>query len=740
MRTEPDTSAVTLENCAREPIHIPGHVQSHGALFAFTAAGEVTYLSDGAAAFLGVAVPALGEALTASHFDGQPIVATSIAELAAAASTDAFLPQHHEIELAGRPFDLILHRSGENVVAEFETQSQTAAAAASFAIKAHRGMDKLRRQSSIQSLLEVAVEEVRQLTGFDRVMGYRFGHDGSGDVVAEARREHLTPLLNQRYPASDIPEQARRLYVVSTLRLIADVKSQPVPVRGATAAPLDMSHCVLRSVSPVHIEYLTNMGVGASMSISIIVNGELWGMLACHHMMPRLVPYATRMACDVLAQILASSVQTITAAEHAKRVARASQLRTELNTRVLQGSDSSSAMLAMGDELLAVLNASAAIFHESGKTTVHGPLPMPAAKALIEWLAAQPRQPENHLIARDRLSGLEAPLVEGLGKFCGFLAGRFDEFSDSWLVLLREEQVETVAWGHRPAKNVAVGPLGARLTPQGSFDVWWETAKGVALPWIAADIQLARGLFADLARTAALRNAELSKAKDLMMAVLGHDLRSPLATISMAAHVIGKTSDRNEQMSQRIQSSSGRMQRLISQALDISRLQAGLGLGFNPVQTDVSALVDGLVDEVATAHPGTDFVKFIVRGLWADIDPDRVSQMLANLLSNAHHHGTGTAPVEVVVDGDDQRVRIEVRNPAPALPPSVADNLFTPFKQNAQENLRNKGGLGLGLYIAHQIAQGQGGTLVYSYEESDAQGPASERTGGKVVFIATLAR
>ncbi len=697
-------------------------------------------MSEGAGAFLGVAVPALGESLTPAYFDGQTDIGAAIGEVAAMPVSDGFLPQHHEVELAGRPFDLILHRSGENVVAEFEPQSQTAAAAASFAIKAHRGMEKLRRQSSIESLLEVAVTEVRQLTGFDRVMGYRFGHDGSGDVVAEARSEHLTPFLNQRYPASDIPAQARRLYVVSTLRLIADVRSQPVPVKALTSEPLDMSHCVLRSVSPVHIEYLTNMGVGASMSISIIVDGHLWGMLACHHMTPRLVPYATRMACDVLAQILASSVQTITSAEKARRVARASQLRTDLSARVLQGSDSSNALLAMGDELLAVFDASAAIFHESGRTAVHGTLPVPAARALVDWLAAQPREPGNHLIARDRLDGLDASLALALGSFCGFLAGRFDEFSDSWLVLLREEQIETVAWGHRPEKNVEVGPLGARLTPQGSFDVWWETAKGVTVPWNAADLQLARGLFADLTRTAALRNAELSKAKDLMMAVLGHDLRSPLATISMAAHVIGRTSERNEQMSQRIQSSSGRMQRLISQALDVSRLQAGMGLGFTPVNTDVSALVDELVDEVATAHPGSEFVKSIVPDLWATIDPDRVSQMLANLLSNAHHHGSGPGAVEVVVNGAEGNVRIEVRNPSPALPTSVAENLFTPFKQNSHENLRNKGGLGLGLYIAHQIAVGQGGTLAYSYEEGSAQCSQGEQPAGKVAFIATLPR
>ena len=164
----------------------------------------------------------------------------------------------------------------------------------------------------------MVVQQVRQLTGFDRVMAYRFRHDDSGDVVAEACNDAIEPYLGRRYPASDIPAQARRLYLINTLRLIADVGYTPVPVLGREGdAPLDMSHGVLRSVSPIHIEYLQNMGVHASMSVSIVVNGRLWGMLACHHMAPRQVPYSIRMAADVLAQVLASSVQTLEARGHA---------------------------------------------------------------------------------------------------------------------------------------------------------------------------------------------------------------------------------------------------------------------------------------------------------------------------------------------------------------------------------------------------------------------------------------
>ncbi len=270
MNPEPISTPVTLDNCASEPIHIPGHIQPHGALLGFSPGGQLAYISATAADVLGVGVPALGQRMAAHDFADAGDVSQSISRVLSDHAPDGPLAIHAEVQLGGSGFDLIIHRSGDTVVAEFEKQPARAPGVGNFAILAHRGMDRLRRQESIQVLLEVAVDEVRKLTGFDRVMAYRFAPDGSGDVVAESRRADLTPYLNQRYPASDIPAQARRLYVISTLRLIADVGAAAVPVHGLGAVPLDMSHCVLRSVSPVHIEYLTNMGVGASLSISIL--------------------------------------------------------------------------------------------------------------------------------------------------------------------------------------------------------------------------------------------------------------------------------------------------------------------------------------------------------------------------------------------------------------------------------------------------------------------------------------
>ena len=280
---------VTLDNCDREPIHIPGLVQPHGALLAFDAAWNTTHLSANAAALLGVPLPQVGERLCSGHFDSD----AGVHGLLQAAVEDAEgQPQAGDVRFGARLFDVIVHRMGDLVIAEFELRPPSGGEVGDFALKAHRAMDRLKRQSDADSLLALAVQAVRDLTGFDRVMAYRFLHDDSGEVAAESKIDALESFKGRRYPASDMPAQARRLYVINSLRLIADVGAQPVAVVAASAAlpPLDMSHCVLRSVSPIHIEYLRNLGVGASMSISIVVNGKLWGLVACHHQSPILEP------------------------------------------------------------------------------------------------------------------------------------------------------------------------------------------------------------------------------------------------------------------------------------------------------------------------------------------------------------------------------------------------------------------------------------------------------------------
>ena len=551
------------------------------------------------------------------------------------------------------------------------------------------------------------------MTGFDRVMAYRFRHDDSGDVVAESVREDLDPYLGRRYPASDIPAQARRLYTINTLRLIADIGYTPVPLLAdaARTAPLDLSHSVLRSVSPIHVEYLSNLGVGASMSVSIVVAGKLWGMIACHHMAPKRVPYSIRMAADVLAQLLASSVQSLTAQARAAQVAQAAWLRGEITARMVQGEDPLAALHAHAEPLCRAFGVDALVISLDGKVLTHGidaGADQAWAAMLPTWLDAQAKA-VVHLSRGDQLPHDEDGSAP---PYCGVLALRFAASQQGWIAALRREQIETIRWGGKPDKVIAHGPLGPRLTPRGSFDEWRETVRDTAEPWSETQLEIASQLLDAISRGHTDRVMELDRLRSQLWAVLGHDLRNPLQSLSIAANVLDQ-GDQRGRMSSVIKNSAGRMQRLLRDVLDISRLQNGLGLAMHLEDIDLVALVMQLIEETSVAHPDMRPTHQLPAQLRLQADPGRVSQLVSNLLSNARHHGNGAVHVHLRQDGE--HAVLQVSNPAPPIPAEDVGNLFNPFKRQSLGNPRNRTGMGLGLYIAAQIAQSHQGSIAYGH-------------------------
>jgi light-regulated signal transduction histidine kinase (bacteriophytochrome) len=701
--------AVDLSNCDREPIHIPGSIQPHGVLLAFDADGRLALRSANAEQLLGP-LPDIGMALGPSHLNEELRV-----EIRAGLDAfDSILGSLHT-EVAGQAFDAVLHRCGAYLVVECERAPRAPRRLETFALQAQKAIERIQRLSGIEQALEHAVREIARLSGFDRVMAYRFRHDDSGEVVAEARRDDLVPYLGQRYPASDIPQQARRMYVLNPLRLIVDVGYAPVPLLPDAgphaAAPLDMSACVLRSVSPIHVEYLRNMGVAASMSISIVVRGKLWGLIACHHASPFLVPYPVRMSCQVLAQIVSMLVDRELTASHAAALQQSDAVRQRILQRAEASDDIVQALADDPDLFRQLLECDGVAAAFEGALHIAGCGPSrEALGSLISWLGEDERPEifDSSSLQRDL-----PHLAPRFGGTSGVLALRIDREQNGYVFWFRNEQIEQVRWGGPPHKGVSIGPLGPRLTPRGSFEEWKETVRGHSLPWSESDIDIARMLRSGLQEVAMAQATALRKAREMLLATLGHDLRDPLQAIMMAAQMLG-ANDRagiGSRLSHRISSSSGRMQRLIDQMADLSRLQGGIGLAMQLRDVELAPLVQEVAEEMKLSQRGVDLVVHTENLGIARLDPDRIAQVLANLIGNSCKHGVPGAPVTLSARQTPQGVCFVIANRGAPLNRESIDRLFQPFKPASLHNSRNRGGQGLGLYIVHEIVKAHGGSI-----------------------------
>jgi light-regulated signal transduction histidine kinase (bacteriophytochrome) len=336
-------------------------------------------------------------------------------------------------------------------------------------------------------------DQVRLLTGYDRVMVYRFRHDDAGEVLAESRDAALEPYLGLRFPASDIPEQARALYVRNRIRVIPDADYRPVPVLPARAAggqPLDLSQHALRSVSPVHLEYLRNMGVQASMSVSIVVAGRLWGLIACHHRSARLVQMPVRAALDMFSMFVSMRVGSHELEQAAALDEQTREVREALALRMASCGDIAHALETAMDTVSRVLPSDGVALRCDGAWTVHGEVP--DAEALGHALAWAQEQPHQRSTASSDAQAW-CPGMGGCNGLAGLLAVPFGR-RDDWLLFFRAEQVEDVTWAGDPHKPMVPTDDGVRIAPRKSFAAWRQTVRGQGVPWSAGDLRAAEKL------------------------------------------------------------------------------------------------------------------------------------------------------------------------------------------------------------------------------------------------------
>lgn len=495
-----------LDLCAREPIHIPGSIQPHGALLAFElGSGTVLHASDNLADFLPTDnLPTLGRSISDLFGEAAAGQLASL-NLSRGRSTVG----HSLLDLPARPqagqlhdLEAIVHVHRGVCVVEVERRPSDATPQ-DWMQSFNETLDTLRTAGDLEDLLQRVVSRVKRLTGFDRVMVYQFDEQWAGCVVAEAREAALPSYLDLHFPASDIPAQARELYRTNLVRYIADTHYTPVPINPwmerYQSVPLDMSHCVLRSVSPVHIRYMHNMGTGSSLTLSLMVNDRLWGLIACHHGSATQLPLRQRSAFYALSVtisfMLTSALQRLE--EQARSSAReaADQIRAAFNQPDL---DFDIVIEQSSAHLLRVATASGGAFWYGDRCYPFGRWPQPAvATELLGWAKRRLQESSQDVIATDALSLPDASTPIDTHDIRGLAALNLDPFGSVGLLWLRPEYRQEVRWGGDPNKPVEVsydeqGRLV--LNPRNSFAQWVVSERGKSRAWSESDLQALRGL------------------------------------------------------------------------------------------------------------------------------------------------------------------------------------------------------------------------------------------------------
>ncbi|RYD35719.1 MAG: GAF domain-containing protein [Verrucomicrobiaceae bacterium] len=715
-----------LELCSREPIHIPGSIQPHGALLVLEQGSlDCLQVSANWTELTGILIPA-------SSITGKPLE-----EMLGAAAADqarrALSPGGQEAEpdqllslsLPAGDFDTVLHRHDSVVIAELEPSAGPPAIPLNR--KLQQAMADLRAAASLSSLYDSMARSVGLLTGYGRVMVYRFDRDWHGEVVGEyISSPGMESYRSHHFPASDIPEQARALYTKNWLRIIPEVHYTPAPLlppgNPVTGRPLDLSFSVLRSVSPIHLEYLKNMGVGASMSVSLITEGRLWGLIACHHPSARRLPFHIRSACEIFGQVASLEVSFREENQRLGESAAATRIQTSFFDVIAEEPNFAEALVNYTPRLLEFMNAGGAALHLNGRTTLLGAAPDEKhLPDLLDWLRTQEMTP---VFSTDALSGVFPPAAAYQGCGSGLLAVRLSPVEFQCVLFFRPEVITEITWAGNPRKPVIPGRM---LSPRRSFDAWVETVRGQSLPWTEAELsggaELRTALNAlVLKRTERLisSNEELAKRNTDLQSfayIAAHDLKEPLRNLARYSQFMEE--DHGAEMNtecmrklrtiQELAEHCGRLIEALSRFSSLGRIEINRRL------VDAEEMLNGVLASLeGFLNPRNVEIRRPRELPTVFCDPVLVREVFLNLITNAAKYTGHTSPwIEISWRENPEKKETPIFY--------VADNgigiaerhwdvIFTMFRRLHAQGAYG-GGTGTGLAIARSIVERHGGWI-----------------------------
>ena len=718
-----DTKSLDLGECANEPIHIPGSVQPHGILVVLAPEDfRVEQVSANVLELVGIEPAGLrGE----SFLDlVDPVARDGVADLIREAASTYVNPFRVPLMTpSGRiVFDGIAHLLDDSVtILELEKCPVAHDGATptegidNYLQLIQRSLGKLSGLDGVAEITGLMAEEVRRFTGFDRVMVYRFAPDFHGEVVAEAADADMEPYLGLHYPATDIPPQARALYLKTQVRLLQDVDAVPavmVPQDDPrTGKPLDMSRAVLRSLSPVHLQYLRNMGVKATLTLSLVINGELWGLIACHHRTPRFVSYGVRATASLFATVMSAQLEVKQRNLENEQAAAARRTALRLLTGFKDYADLEGSFAEALPEFMALFSGDGAAIVTDREIRTQGSAPreevlVAALGHLSSW------QTEGLYLSQH--TALDFPaLAADLPKAAGVVAINLGE--SAWLMVFRDEALQTITWAGDPANPETRDERG-QLAPRHSFAAWQETILRQSLPWGLGVAALTTEIRSGIVELVRKRNLVLERSNHELRrfaGVMAHEVKNQLQSAVMALSLV--------RGDQRLELNSDLAQ-IVDLGVDsLAGLSKFIGEMLEFAQSDNAADAE----DIEFAELATQVVEQLtmggrVEGTAIEIEPlpkvrglkTQLFHLVSNLVRNALVHArVGAKPLEIRIGSeirDEIGTVVYVRDNGRGIEDADQLRIFDYFYRSRQSG---NGGSGIGLAFCAQIAQRHGHRL-----------------------------
>ena len=709
---------IDLTACEREPIHIPGSIQPHGILLAIRLSDRtIAYASANIAETFGFGpADALGRPF-------EQVLPALSAEFAAqlddppsAGSTRFVRTIQVRTAREEKFFETAISRSGDCAILELEEPpSDTVSSIDALYPTLRRFVGQLQGASTVEFLFHLAAQDIRRMTGFDRVLIYRFDDAWNGTVIAEDRNEVLPSYLDLRFPASDIPAQARELYRRNRLRIIPDANYAPVPIQSRDPAPLDLSDSVLRSVSPVHLEYMRNMGTLASMSISILRGGKLWGLISCHNKEPKRVSLQVRNACDFLTQIFSLQLDARENTMLAENRVRLGAVQTRLLAHMAAEEHFIAGLVNHSDDLMMLAGAQGAAVLTQDHCWCLGQTPdKDQVRALFDWLS------ENHqedVFATDNLSEVYPPARAYADRASGLLSISISKAHSSYVLWFRAEVVQTVKWGGNPQKPVQEEAGSLRLHPRRSFEIWKETVRNRSLSWNQSEIEAVKelrnaivGIVLRRAEELASLSEELRRSNKELEAFsysVSHDLRAPFRHIVGYSELLkkqeaSKLSDKGKRYVDTIIEAAYTAGTLVDNLLRFSHMGR---TALKPRHVDVASLVDEIRQKL-TMGIGDRKIQWVIGDLPpVNADPVLIRLVFENLLDNAvkYTRTREKARIEIGSTRKDGETVYFVRDNGVGFDMKYIDKLFGVFQR--LHRMEEFEGTGIGLANVRRIVE-----------------------------------